>query len=204
MGCNSTKESKTSIKSLNLPKVGVASLDAFIAKVTDIVNRFADLTDDIEKKQNHMYNLYDFVYVNRKADRTLRIAFLSVNILFISTANGDMSKVKIDVIDKEPYFKIAVNNLGLDKADDYIKAFEDCVTTTVHAVTDKMPKLLEEMTKLESELEGVQENAKSEFEGLDGIQKAKALMNAGKVTKDLPKIPAFMKQTIANMQKELD
>jgi hypothetical protein len=52
-GADKPKKIK-SIRQLKLEKVGVYSVDAFVDQFEDLIERFAKLTDDIERKRNHL------------------------------------------------------------------------------------------------------------------------------------------------------
>lgn len=68
MGCtaSSNKGDKApaskSIRSLKLMKVGVYSVDRFCDQVEEVVERFAKLTDDIERKKNYLEDITGFDY----------------------------------------------------------------------------------------------------------------------------------------------
>jgi hypothetical protein len=104
-----------------------------------ILNKFAGLTDGMERKRKVLYDLTDFTYINRTGDRTLKNCMIAVLLQFISVANGDMTKIKIDIVERSPYIKLSLSGLSLDKAIHYIEAFEDYVTETVDALTEKLP-----------------------------------------------------------------
>lgn len=106
MGCGNVKQSAHPLKSLQLENVGVNSIDSFNNKVSDIINRFADLTDDLEKRKNEFFDQCDLVYANRTKDRTLSIAFQATVLFIMATIEGDVEKVKIHIIDEKPYFRV--------------------------------------------------------------------------------------------------
>jgi hypothetical protein len=59
MGCSSGKQ-HANIKSLKIEKVGVHSIDKFCDQIEEIINRFADLTDDLEQRNKKLGDLTGF------------------------------------------------------------------------------------------------------------------------------------------------
>ena len=59
------------------------------------------------------------------------------------------------------------------------------------------------MGELEGKAADLQANAAGEFEALDEFNKMRSIAKTVKLVSELPKIPAFMKQTIKDLEEEL-
>lgn len=198
MGCSSGKETKVNIKSLRLQNVGVHSVDSFNDQVEVVINKFAALTDGIEYKRKRLDDLTGFWWY-RQADRSIRNSVMGIILQFLAVANGDLTKIKIDIIEHKPFVKIALNGLTLDRAMDYIEYFQEYVEEIFECLTEKMPVLLKEMVELADKAVALKDNAQGEFEALDPFKKVGAIAKTVKLISEIPKIPAFMKQCIAEI-----
>jgi hypothetical protein len=87
MGCSSGKE-KIHIRQLKLKSTGIPSVDNFIDETEDVIERFAKLTDDIEKKRLKLDTLTGF-----PKDSGLKKSVIGILLLMFAAANGDKSKV---------------------------------------------------------------------------------------------------------------
>jgi hypothetical protein len=115
-----------------------------------------------------------------------------------------MTKITIEIVETKPFIKLALNGLTLEKALSYIQTFEAYVEAAFMAMTEKMPALVLSMTELVDKAQAVVDSAQDEFEALDPFQKVKSVANAAKLVSGLPKVPAFMKQAIADIKTEFD
>ena len=122
MGCGGSKQ-KAHIRSLKLENVGVSSVDRFNNQVEEVIEKFAAIYDDIERKKATLLSLTAFDYVNYpESDKNIKNITVAMLLQFFAVANGDLSKIKIDVVDRKPFLKISLQGLSVDKAEDMIKA----------------------------------------------------------------------------------
>lgn len=119
MGCtasssaNSSSAPKTkNIRNLKLQAVGVYSVDRFVDQVEEIIERFGKLTDDIERKREKLLHLTDFD-IYRPEQVRLKYAVVGMLLQFFSLANGDLSKVKVELKEKKPFLKLKLNGVDL-------------------------------------------------------------------------------------------
>lgn len=87
MGCSSGKE-KIHIRQLKLTATGIPSVDKFVGETEDVIERFAKLTDDIEKKRLRLDTLTGF-----PKDSGLKKSVTGILLLMFAAANGDLSKI---------------------------------------------------------------------------------------------------------------
>jgi predicted choloylglycine hydrolase len=80
---------------------------------------------------------------------------------FVSVANGDPSKVKVDVIEKKPFIKISLHGLTIDNAEKQIEAFIGYLEEIFDCFEEKMPKILEKMNSLVERAPEVQQEAQA-------------------------------------------
>ena len=118
--------------------MGVPSIDKFVDQGTDVIERFARLTEEIERKRNAIDNVTGFV-AYKKEGAKLRHAFLGVILEIYSLSNGDTSKVKIVTNAKKPLIKITLNGVTGNDVEKHIKAFEDYIDEITDCVEVKMP-----------------------------------------------------------------
>ena len=200
MGCGNTKASKPNIHALRLAPVGVMSIDKFNDQVERVLDRFAEIQDDIVRKKERLGWVTGFNWW----EVTLKHCIVGIILQDFAAANGDLSKVKWDVIEKAPFVKIALNGVSIADADKQIDAFNEYTEALQEAVTEKMPKVLESMQELANKADTLQASAAGEFDALGDFQKMQAVAKTVKLVADLPRIPAFMQTQINDMKKELD
>ena len=107
-----------------------------------------------------------------------------------------MSKLKITHTQKKPFIKMSLHGLTVKEADNQIEAFEDYIDAISDAFEEKLPRILEEMEKLAERAINLQAEAASEFDALSEFGKMQAMAKCVKFVSDVPKIPAYMKQSI--------
>jgi len=192
MGCGGSKE-KADIRSLKLERIGVYSIDAFSGRVTDVIERFASIADDLKKRRVRLEDLTGFNRAGIKtADRTLNNAVLGMLLQFFAVCNGSYEKIVVTFKERRPYIDIKVNGLSLSNAEDQIQALVDYIET-LHESVEKLPGPIEEMEQLLRESENLQANAQSEFDAMNDFAKIGAVAKAVGLIAELPKIPSFMK-----------
>ena len=121
MGCQSSTQSsahaqKRSIRSFKLTKIGVYSVDKYIEQMEEVIERFAKLTEDIEKKRHRFDSLTGFdayrVYGTR-----IRHSTIGMLLQMYSAANGDRSKVDIGIKEQKPFIKFGMKGLTMEGLD---------------------------------------------------------------------------------------
>ena len=202
MGCSSGKQT-SSIRSLKLDNVGVHSIDAFNNQIEEILEKFAALTDDLDKRRRDLSNYTGFGWHGKHGDGGLKKGIIGIILQFFSLASGDISKVKIDIVPKKPYLKIKLHGIKLDTAEKQV----DCIAEYLEAIGDcfeeKIPALISSMVELCKKVVDLQANAADEFEALGDFKKLTAIAKTLKLVKDLPKIPAYMKQSLTDITSEI-
>lgn len=149
MGCSSSK-SKVDIRYFRLSPVGVYSLDRFNDKVEDVIERFGRLQDDVERKRRRLDDLSGFSWTSKSyyGDGGLKKSIYGILLQFAAVSQGDISKIKFDVIERKPFLKISLHGLTLANADKQIEAIEEYFDEIAECFTEKMPKIVEEMGTL--------------------------------------------------------
>lgn len=152
MGCTASSASGVTKKKVNLryyklKHTGIWSVDRFADQVEEVIERMARMTDDIERKRSLIDSLTHFDWYKAYGIK-LRQPVYSILLTFLAAADGDLSKVKVDFIEKKPFIKISLNGLTVEGADKYIQALEDYICELVDCLEDKMPKVLAEMMEL--------------------------------------------------------
>lgn len=149
MGCSSSK-SKIDIRSFRLAPVGVYSLDRFNDKVEDVIERFGRIQDDVERKRRRLDDVSGFTWSGkgRFGDGGLKKSIYGILLQFAAVAQGDVTKIKFDVIERKPFLKISLHGLTLAEADKQIEAIMDYFDEIAECFTEKMPKIVEEMGNL--------------------------------------------------------
>lgn len=198
MGCSSGKE-KISIRQLKLKSVGIRSIDNFVDETEDVIERFAKLTDDIEKKRLKLDKLTGF-----PRDSGLRKSVLAILLLFLAAANGDKSKVKIELAMVQPFIKIKLHGVSIPHGDDYLEAIDDYLDEVAECVEKKIPKVLKEMGEMASAVAKIAENAADEIGELSVFEQASALAKSAALVGQVPKIVTFMDQQYNETKKEFE
>jgi len=90
MGCGGSKK-KQDVRNLRLERVGVYSIDAFNDEVTNIIEQFAVITDDIDWKRKRVEDATGFWWAKHQDDRTLANYVTGMLLQFYSVANGNVS-----------------------------------------------------------------------------------------------------------------
>ncbi len=90
-----------------------------------------------------------------------------------------------------------------DLATTLYDAFEAYIKALIECVEEKCPGVLKTAEGLPTEAEDVQKNAESEFDALDMMKKAKAVMMTGKNVLQVKKIPAAIKAGIQGLKDDL-
>lgn len=123
---------------------------------------------------------------------------------FFSVAQGDLSKVKVNMIEKKPFLKISLHGLTVKEAVHQVDAFEKYIEEIQECFEEKMPRLVEEMKELAERAINLQAEAASEFDSMNEFSKMQSIAKCVKFISDVPKIPAFMKVCIKEVEKEID
>jgi hypothetical protein len=168
MGCSSGK-TKISIRSLKLKSVGLPSVDKFIDETEDVIERFAKLTDDIEKKRLRLDSVTGF-----PKDSGLKKSVIGILLFLYAAAAGDKTKVKIEISPKK--IKIKVAGVNIHKVDDYIDAIDDYFDEIVECFESKIPKIIKEMTDMGLAVAGIVANVAGEIEELGAFEKASVVV----------------------------
>jgi hypothetical protein len=109
--------------------------------------------------------------------------------MFAVTA-GDLNKVKWDVPPGKPFIKFKLNGFTDKTLDNYIEAFEDYMDMLDDAVFKKIPRIVEEIAELAPKGERLKDEAGSEFDALNGFEKAKAIARTVKMATTVSKLPS--------------
>ena len=200
MGCGSSKEG-TSITSLKLAPVGVKSVDSFNDQVEVVINNCAKIEDGITKARKALGAVAGFDAAGKGS--SLKQTVTGILLMCLCAANGDMSKLKIEIINKKPYFKISLNGMTSESIPKLINAFEEYIDALVDAIEEKLPKIIEEITELSDKVATLKDNAADEFEALSDWDKVQAVSKTVKLVADLPKIPAYIKKFLKDIQAEI-
>ena len=98
MGCGNSKQ-KQSIRTLRLTAVGVRSVDRLVDQFEEVINRFAEVTDLLDDRKQRLDDITRFWTIR---GARLKHSVLGILLQCFALANGDMSKVSIDVIERAP------------------------------------------------------------------------------------------------------
>lgn len=150
MGCGSSKSEETSIRYIRLQPVGVLAFDKFNDSIERVIEDFATIEDSVKRRRKAFDSLTGFTGIIDHAVENggLKKSTMGMLLQFTSVANGDPSKVKVDVIERKPFIKISLHGLTIDNADKQIEAFEAYVDEIFDCFEVKMPKILELMNSL--------------------------------------------------------
>ena len=67
-----------------------------------------------------------------------------------------------------------------------------------------MPKIVQEMSLLADRAVNLQAEAASEFDAMNEFSKMQSIAKCVKFVADVPKIPAYMKQALKEVEEELN
>ena len=115
MGCGSSKSEETSIRNIRLQPVGVPAFDKFNDSIERIIEDFAKIEDSVKRRRKALDSLTGFVGIIDHAVENggLKKSTMGMLLQFTSVANGDPSKVKVDVIERKPFIKISLHGLTI-------------------------------------------------------------------------------------------
>jgi len=206
MGCSSGKEERVDIRHLRLQSIGVYSVDRFNDKLEDVIERFGKLTDDIERKRKRLDDLSGFSWGGkvRYGDGGIKKSVIGILLQFFAVGQGDLSKVKVSVIERKPFIKLSLNGLTVQQADKQIEAFEDYIDEINDCFEEKMPRIVQEMGELADRAVNLQAEAASEFDAMNEFSKMSSIAKCVKFVSDVLKIPAYMKQALKEVEGELN
>ena len=188
------------MKCMRLQKVGVYSVDKFVDQFEEVIDRFDAVTDLLAKKKKGLDDVTGFWRIRGVR---LKHSVLGIILQCFALANGDIDKVKIELRERKPLIKISLHGVTSSDLDSYLGAFDDYLDAIEDAIETKIPRILEETVELAEKAVYLKDNAASEFDALDGFSKGVAIAKTAKLVSEVPKIPAFIKQTIEDLQNSL-
>ena len=165
------------------------SVDAFIEQSDVVIKDISDLTDALDDSKKKLNDLTGFWKVR---DPKLKHIVIGMLLQILAVANGDISKLKVEIIDKEPFIKISLHGLSSKDCLEYIKAYEDFIERVWHAVANQIPRSLKAASELADKASFIKDNAKYEIEALDTVKKISAAAKTARIVVDAPKISAFI------------
>lgn len=175
-------------------------MDRFVDQFEEVIDRFDAITEILAKRKKGLDDVTGFWRIR---GARLKHSVLGILLQCFALANGDMNKVKIQIKDKNPIMKISLNGVSSTDLDSYLSAFDDYLDSIENAVEHKIPRILEETEELAQKAVSLKDNAASEFESLDGFAKVTAMAKTAKLMSEVPKIPAFIKQTIKELNDSI-
>ena len=78
--------------SLKIKRIGVPSLDEFVEKCNDLVEKFGDIVDPLTERNDKVKRLAGFKHVKAA---TIKHALVGLFLSFGTAVQGDMNKLKI-------------------------------------------------------------------------------------------------------------
>lgn len=103
---------------LKVKRVGVPSVDNFVDKCNDIVEKLGDIVDPLSERNEKIVRLAGFTHVK---GATIKHALIGLFLSFGAAVQGDMHKLKITFSDEPPYVKASLHGVSTE---DLIECFE--------------------------------------------------------------------------------
>ena len=120
MGCGQGKgNKKVSIKSIQMKKINVPSVDDFVEACMEVVEQFGTLAEPLDERCEKIMKHTGFEKVHHAS---IKHALIGLFLSFGTAVQGDMSKLKISVEDSSPYLKASIKGVS---SKDLEEAYED-------------------------------------------------------------------------------
>ena len=147
---------------------------------------------------------FTFSGKGRFGDGGIKKSIIGILLQFFALAQGDFSKVKVQVIERKPFLKISLHGVTVKDADHQIDAIEKYIDEIVESFEEKMPKVAEEMAKLGERALTLQQEASGEIDAMNDFSKMQAMAKCVKYVSDVAKIPTYIKQCIKEIEMEVN
>jgi uncharacterized protein YukE len=124
-------------------------------------------------------------------------------VYFGGLVGGKLSKFSVKFTQKAPFFEMS--NGGIPK--DAFKQYEDFVDygKFLHeALTEKIPKLLQQAKEYPEKAKTIKEEAGPAIQALDTFKKPQAVVNIGFNIAELAKVPEFFQKSADQVKKDLE
>lgn len=161
MGCGQGKGNVSitvEIKGMrdDMKETGVASVDAFVKKVSEVLKDLQEIMEPIEERSQKIKKLTGLEHVHHA---TTKHALVGMFLSFGQAVAGDLSKLKIVVTDKSPYIKAALSGVGEKQLQDAYGEFEKYIEAVEEVIMEKLPKLVETASELADQASNLKDNA---------------------------------------------
>lgn len=184
----------------SMKDTGIASVDAFVSKVNELLKDFRKILQPLEERNHKMMRLTGFKHVHHA---TIKHALVGMFLSFGQAVSGDLTKLKIEIKDKSPYIKAKIAGVSTKDLEEAYEEFEKYAEEVEEILMEKLPKMVETATELAEAAGNLKDNAKDEFEALGGFEKVRAIAKCVGIASDSAKIPGVIRKSIEKFKHEI-
>ena len=117
-------------------------MDTFVGQMEEVIERFAKLQEDIERKRVHLETVTGFEMYKKSHEIKLRHPVLGILIDVYTAADGDKSKVKVECKERKPYLQIRMSGITSVELTKNVEALDDYFEEVGDAFEVKVPRLV--------------------------------------------------------------
>lgn len=199
MGCGESTGKDTESTTIEFKTTDVKSVDNLFGDAKDLVETLTSFQSSLEDQKDKFYEATGFEFAPGAKPKH---AFNGMYLCLASTTQGDMDALKADWKADAPFAYVDVSNLDGPTQNIY-NSFVDYANALADILA-KLPDALEKAEAIVSKAEGIQDAAEKEFDELDMMKKAKAVMFTGKNVMAASKLPKAVQESIDSTKAELE
>ena len=117
-------------------------MDIFVGQMEEVIERFAKLQEDIERKRAHLETVTGFEMYKKSHEIKLRHPVIGILIDVYTAADGDKSKVKVECKERKPYLQIRMSGITSVELTKNVEALDDYFEEVGDAFEVKVPRLV--------------------------------------------------------------
>ena len=200
MGCGASKGKSDDNNAISFAKVGVLSMDRFFEQCTACKDSLEGTTSPLEDERQKLMELTGFEWIpGTKLNHMVTGMFIS----FAAAVNGNLSELKEQWKADPPFVFVDVSGT-YDQAEAIFTSFCSYLEAAFKAITENLPGVLEEATKLPDEADRAYQAAEGEFDALDMMSKPGAVMNTTSNIAKLGQLPGIITAAIEMLKGEIE
>ena len=183
---------------IEFKEVGCKSVDQLFNEAKELVDQLTSWQSSLEDQKANFFKETGFEFVpGARPKHAVNGMFLK----FAATSHGDVNALQADWKADAPFAYVDVSNVG-DEGQAMYKAFED-YGKALQEIAEKLPEALEQAQKIVDKADNITSTAENEFDQLNMMDKAKAIMFTGKNVKAATKLPKAIQESLENTKSEL-